>query len=339
MTDDAQGKMDQTSDPPAPARRGVSRRKALLGGAVLGGAALAGGGSVLNTVRADSAEARFPPLGDFETVDGVRIHLLDSGPRDLTPLVLIHGASGNLRDFGFGFTDRFRDRYRVIAVDRPGHGHSERGGGDAHRPDRQAFLLREAVARRGARRAVVLGHSLGAAIALAWALDAPETVIGVVNLAGAAMPWPGGIDLQYRLADTPVLGRLAANAVSALVSESYVHEQIAGIFAPQAPPAGYLQGVGAPLALRPRTFRHNGQDVKNLKPFLAEMSQRYPGFGPPLEILHGSADTIVPARTHAEPLAKLAPRARLSLLSGMGHMPHHAAGDLVAAAVDRVATA
>ena len=331
--------MDQTNEFRRPARRGVSRRRVLLGGTAFGGAALAGGVSIVNAARADSAEARFPPIGEFETVDGVRIHMLDSGRKDLTPLVLIHGASGNLRDFGFGFTERLADRYRVIAVDRPGHGHSERGPGEAHRPDRQAFLLREAVAQRGARRAIVLGHSLGAAIALAWALDAPESVSGVVDLAGAAMPWPGGIDLQYRLADTPLLGRLTANAVSALVSEAYVEQQIAGIFAPQRPPEGYLEGVGAPLALRPDTFRFNGQDVRNLKPFLAEMSKNYPKLTAPLEILHGAADSIVPAQVHAQPLANLAPRARLSLLPGVGHMPHHAAGDLVAKAIDRIAAA
>ena len=329
--------MERTPDARESAPRLLSRRSVLLGGAAFSGATAVAGGAALNAARADGAERRFPPLGDFETVDGVRIHLLDQGGKDRTPIVLIHGASGNLRDFGFGFTEALLERWRVIAVDRPGHGHSDRGAGAAHRPDRQAALLRRALARRGVEKAVLLGHSLGCAVALAWALDAPETVIGMVDLAGAAMPWEGGIDLQYRLADTPLLGRLAANAVSALISDDYIEEQIAGIFRPQSPPKDYPSRVGAPLAIRPDSFRWNGQDVKNLKPFLAELSRRYPDFKPPLEILHGSADTIVPAKVHAEPLARLVPQARLTLLPGVGHMPHHVARDQVLQAIARIA--
>lgn len=311
----------------------LSRRQWIAAVAMLGGGvALAGAVNI----AARSAEERFPPLGDFEIVEGVRIHVLDRGPKDATTIVLIHGASGNLRDFGFGFSEALLERYRVIAVDRPGHGHSERGPGDAHRPDMQARLIREAVARRGVRRAIVLGHSLGCAVALAWALDAPDSVIGVVDVAGAAMPWPGGVDYKYRLADAPLLGRIASNAISALISEEYVERQVAEIFAPQAPPEGYLKGVGAPLALRPATFRFNGRDVKKLKEFLKEQSRRYPTLRPPVEIVHGQADEIVPAWRHAEPLAELAPQARLTLLPGVGHMPHHTARENVIEAIDRL---
>ena len=317
-------------------RRGLTRRGVLIGGAAVGGLAVSGVG-VRNILRAQSAEARFPPLGDFETIDGVRIHLYDRGGADRTAVVLLHGASGNLRDFGFGFSERLLERYRVIAVDRPGHGHSERGPGDAHRPDRQAALVREAVARRGVKRAIVLGHSLGCSIALAWALDAPESVIGAVDLSGTAMPWPGGVSSQYRFADMPIMGRVAAHTVSALATEAYVHDLIAGIFAPQTPPDGYLAEVGSPLAARPNNLRWNGQDVRNLKPFLAELSERYPRMQPPLEILHGVDDKIVPAKVHAEPLSKIVPGARLTLLPGVGHMPHHADADPIMQAIDRLA--
>lgn len=324
------------SAPPA-GPKGLTRRK-LLGAAAVAAAAAGVTVAGLAARRSHRAEARFPPEGDFETVNGQRIHLLDRGPSEAVAVVLIHGASGNLRDFGFGFSEELLRRYRVIAVDRPGHGHSDRGPGDAWRPDLQAGLMREAVLRRGVRRAVVLGHSLGAASAMAWALDAPETVIGVVDVAGAVMPWPSGVDFKYKITSGPFLGRLASNAIGALVTDAFVERQIAEIFAPQAAPPDYPRLVGAPLALRPDTFRYNSQDVERLKPFLAQQSQRYPELVPPVEIVHGLADEIVPARNHAPKLAELAPRANAVLLPEIGHMPHHAARAEVLQAVDRLAS-
>ena len=75
------------------------------------------------SAREAAAEADFPPTGAFVTVDGRRLHyeIAGNGP----DLVLIHGASGSLRDMTFGLRDRLTDRFRVIAVDRPGLGHSD----------------------------------------------------------------------------------------------------------------------------------------------------------------------------------------------------------------------
>ncbi|MEL6978706.1 MAG: alpha/beta fold hydrolase [Pseudomonadota bacterium] len=313
------------------------RRRVIAG---LGlGMLVAGAGAIAATSawRVRDAARRFPPIGAFETVEGVRLHLLDQGARDAPAIALIHGASGNLRDFGFGFTEALLERgLRVIAIDRPGHGHSERGPSDAHRPDVQARLMRGALAARGVERALLLGHSLGGAPALAWALDAPDSVLGLCLVGGVAMPWPGGIDLIYRVNSTPIVEFAASAAMNAFVSEGYVEAAVASIFRPQAPPQGYAAAIGAPLALRPATLRANAEDVAFLKEYLRGQAPRYPTLRVPIEALHGAADTIVPARVHAEPLSQSAPNARLTLLPGVGHMPHHTARRAVLAAVERL---
>lgn len=58
----------------------------------------------------------------------------------------------------------------------------------------------------------------------------------------------------------------------------------------------------------------------------------------PIEIIHGDADTIVPAAIHAQVLVKDVPNGRLTLLPGMGHMPHHGDPQSVVDAIDRAAT-
>jgi pimeloyl-ACP methyl ester carboxylesterase len=67
------------------------------------------------------------------------------------------------------------------------------------------------------------------------------------------------------------------------------------------------------------------------------MSQGYAQLALPVEILHGTADTIVPASVHALPLSAVLPDATLTLLPGIGHMPHHADPAAVVAAIDRAA--
>ena len=64
----------------------------------------------------------FPPEGQIINVQGHSVHAFVKGRGP--DLVLIHGASGNARDFTFDFVDRLKERYRVTVLDRPGLGHS-----------------------------------------------------------------------------------------------------------------------------------------------------------------------------------------------------------------------
>ena len=56
-----------------------------------------------------------------------------------------------------------------------------------------------------------------------------------------------------------------------------------------------------------------------------------------MELIHGTADTIVPLTIHSGPLSGLLPNVRLTVIDGAGHMPHHAHADTVIAAINRAA--
>ncbi|MCL4187385.1 MAG: alpha/beta hydrolase [Rhodobacteraceae bacterium] len=285
--------------------------------------------------REEAAAAAFPPIGGFVEVDGrqVHVHVSGEGP----DLVLIHGASGNLRDFTFDLVGRLEGNWRVIAVDRPGLGWSDPLAAGGESPAAQAEVLRAAVARLGVRRPVILGHSYGGAVALAWALQAPAEPAALVVLSGATMPWPGELGLLYRLADGWLGETAVVPVVSALAPVDRVETLVARTFAPQRPPAGYGAYIGAGLAVRRATLAANLRQVNALKAHLEAMAPLYPGLALPVEILHGEEDAVVGAALHAEPLAQLIPGARLTLLPGIGHMPHHADPQAVVAAVGRAA--
>ena len=67
------------------------------------------------------------------------------------------------------------------------------------------------------------------------------------------------------------------------------------------------------------------------------MERRYRDLSLPVEMVHGTADTIVPVDIHANVLIDMLPNGNLPLLDGIGHMPHHADPEAVVAAIDRAA--
>lgn len=293
--------------------------------------------------REAQAEALFPPEGQFIDVDGRRVHAVvtGSGP----DLVLIHGASGNTRDFTLSFVDRVKDRYRVIVFDRPGMGYTDRAdpayrnpfNASSESPAEQAAMLQAAAAQLGAERPIVLGHSYGGAVALAWALNHPDDIAGLVDLSGATQPWRGELGRLYRLMASSLGGAVIPPLITAFAPEDRIDEVVEAIFAPDPAPGGYGAGVGAALSIRRDSFRANARQVNGLRPHVTEMSRRYRTLDLPVEIVHGDADDIVPLEVHSVPLSRQIEGARLTVLEGVGHMPHHVAPQAVIDAIDRVA--
>lgn len=301
----------------------------------------AGAGALLTSacagIPAKEAEARWPPVGDILTVDGLPVHVWQQGSG--RPVVLIHGASGNLRDWTYALAPQLAQSFRVIAFDRPGFGYSARLPQRGWDPAVQAVHLAKAADQLDVREAIVVGHSWGGALAMAWALEAPSAPKGIVTLGGATMPWGGDLAFYYSLAASDVTGFVTARLLSAFASEARIQSVLEEIFEPQPVPVGYADFVGAALATRPATIRHNARDITNLDALLQAQSARYKDLTLPVEILHGTADTTVYPDIHAEGMHRVLANSRLNLLDGIGHMPHHASQEAVIDAVSRIAQA
>jgi len=113
--------------------------------------AILGALAALTAVGVGRIERAHPPSGRFVAVEGGRLHLVELGAPDAPPVVLLHGASDNLGEMRLALGDRLAANYRVILVDRPGHGWSDRPGGSADAsPARQAKLIHEALLFRAA---------------------------------------------------------------------------------------------------------------------------------------------------------------------------------------------
>ncbi|MBU2866464.1 alpha/beta fold hydrolase [Pacificibacter marinus] len=288
--------------------------------------------------RMRHAERLAPMRGQLVTGrGGATIHVETYGPARAQPLIMIHGMSGSTYDMTHSLLPELENEFRVYIVDRPGFGYSPMldHGEDLQS---QARAIREAVFALDSRKPIVLGHSYGGAVALAMALDAPETLAALVLLSAPSHQWAGAPVLLYRILTTPILGSIAAWLIAAYVPNSYIHTQIKAVFAPQPIPDGYIKTYQPIRALRPSTYVLNARQRIALKAQLADMEPRYPTIGLPVESVHGTADTTVPHLIHAIPLDNQMQVNRLVELGGIGHMPHHCALEDVEHAVYRAAS-
>jgi len=280
-----------------------------------------------------------PPKGRFIVIDGGHLHIdeLADRPHDETALVLVHGASGNMEDMRIALGDALGGRFRTVLIDRPGRGWSGRGSSrEAASPQMQADRVAQALGQIGVKRAILVGHSWGGALAIAFAIRHSQMTAGLVLLAPTSHPWRGGVSWYYSLATLPLIGPLFTHTMVLPLGALLIRPATQGVFAPQTPPDHYVARSATWLVLRPGAFAANARDMTELKSNLEKLVPLYPSIAAPTVIIVGDRDLAVSNDVHAFELAKAIPKARLEVLSGVGHVPHHARPDRVVAAVEEV---
>ena len=293
-------------------------------------AAMAG----VNRVQARRAQAATPPAGDHIEVEGVRLHYVDrgSGPA----VVLLHGNGVTLQDFdASGVLGLAAASYRVIAFDRPGFGYSERPRTTIWTPQAQAAIVAAALRHLGIGQAVVVGHSWGAMVALAMALDHPDTVAGLVLLSGYYYGTARPDVLPASLPAMPIAGDLMAATVSPLFGALLGPAAIRASFAP-APVSEKFAAFPLALTLRPSQVRATAADTALMVPAAIALSRRYGELALPVVIMAGEGDLIAHVGNHAERLAGDIAGSDLRIVAGQGHLLHYAVPDQVIAAINDV---
>ena len=302
-------------------------RAAIAAAVTLGAAACA----IWVELRSRRAEREHPPAGRFVEVDGVRLHYVEKG--EGPPVVLLHGNMVSLIDFqASGLFDRLAVDHRVIAFDRPGFGHSPRPRDRLWTPAAQAELLHAALALLGVERPAVVGHSMGAMVALAYAIDHPDDVRHLVLLSGYHYPTLRVDALLTAPVALPMLGDAMRYTVTALSARAMLGGMAKGMFAPRELPDDFFPLLSREMLLRPSQLRANAEDAAFMMPAAAALAERCRELRLPVTICAGSDDKVVDPEAHAVRLHRDLPQSELILLPGVGHMVHHAAPDRIAAA-------
>lgn len=301
---------------------------------VYGGAALLG--TVLYRSRQTAeAERTHPPRGRFMRADGARLHYVDIGEGQ--PVVLIHGIGTTLDDwFISGIVDRLVPHHRVIAVDRPGYGYSDRPGSIGWSPERQARSIAAMMHRLGAQDAVIVGHSFGVLPAMALSLQHSHYARALVLVGGCYYPGATvteaaeAADLAHAL---PLVGPLARLTLAPTLARRAMPALVEAMFEPQPPTPAFLREYPVALNTRPGQLAASAEDAGATDRAVRRFCGHYSRIKGRTTVVTGSGDGIFDPDTQSRRFARQMRGARLIVVPAAGHMVHHTSPDRVTAAI------
>jgi pimeloyl-ACP methyl ester carboxylesterase len=318
-----------------PSQASHSTRWRWLAPILAGSAATLAAAALYTKRQTQDAERRYEPIGQFLTVDGVRLHYVERGEGE--PIVLIHGNGTMIQDFTVsGLVDRLAKRHRVIVIDRPGYGYSARPR-QLWTPHAHARLFRKALEQLGVERATVYGHSWGTLVAVALALEAPSLVRGLVLGSGYYYPTLRADTFLLSPPAIPVIGDAMRYTIWPLIARAMLPGMIKRVFQPAAVPERFDRLFPKALMLRPLQLRAAAEDAALMTPSVMELERHYRKLTIPVTILTGADDQIADVGRQSAHLHRELPGSKFISLPGLGHMIHHLDPDAVTDAVVRMA--
>lgn len=291
----------------------------LILGATLGVPAALGAGLALFTrSTARRVEAYLPPGGSFVEVGGARLHIRDEG--NGPPLLLIHGLAGQMCHYTYGVMQRLAADFRVVAVDRPGSGYSTRGEATPADLSAQAAVLAALIDKLDLGTPVVVGHSLGGAVALTLALEHPGKIAGLALVAPLTHA-PQGVPAAFKALTiaSPLARKLFAWTLATPGSIATSQRVLGQVFGPEPVPRDFATRGGGLLSLRPSQFLSASADLQALPLRMPLLEARYGELRLPVRVLYGREDRILDWKANGHALVDKVPGAQLELVDG-GHM-------------------
>lgn len=305
----------------------------------------------------DPLEGRIPrfPDGDYHTIemdDGARISIVhargatdgavhargatDGAGAGAGPVVLVHGLTANVDDWG-PVAERLVARgLDVVGIDLRGHGRSTLGQ-DRFTPLRLSHDLAAVLDALDLRRAVLAGHSMGGMTVLALATGRPELM--AERVAGLALLSTSANLDQLRFRLTIPVGAQLSLAVPDLLDEAVPVLGVAALSAFGQRPSHFMliQAIDSFQRCPPETRRAATAGLLRFS-----VADRLEAITVPTLVVCGTQDLVVPFG-HSELLAERIAGARLVALPGAGHIipwerPDHVADEIARLVADTTRT-
>lgn len=267
-------------------------------------------------------EQDVPMDGHLVDVDGERLHYVEFGSPDKPPVVFVHGLCGQMRNFAYLPLEALAREHRVILVDRPGSGYSTRSARASASIRAQGDTIARFMKKLDLHAPVLVGHSLGGAIALAVALDHPETVARIALIAPLTHVQTE-VPKAFRalVVRSGAVRRFIARTLATPFGLATSTPTLKQVFAPEVVPVDFRTRGGALLSLRPTGFINASLDLVAVEDAddLAQMEQRYAQLTMPVDVLFGRGDIVLNWKRHGDALRRRSKRVTLKVVDG-GHM-------------------
>jgi pimeloyl-ACP methyl ester carboxylesterase len=252
------------------------------------------------------------PGGRILRLPGGEMQVVEHGPRQAPPIVLIHCFTCAI-NWWDGMLPRLDRDHRVIAVDLLGHGGSEKPSSGYSIED-QADLVAGALARLGVSRAEIVGHSLGGPVAIALAERSPQLVDRLVTIDSIPDSGYGDVGFIGELPFKPVIGE----TLWRIKPDFSIRNGLEVAFAPGFDvPDAFVEDVKR-MTYSSYTGSHDAFDDYTGEEALP---QRAAATGKPVLAMMGAEEQIASDPRQAL-AAYRAAGARTALIAGAGHSPN-----------------
>lgn len=257
-----------------------------------------------------------PERSWFTTAAGVRIHYQEAGDEKAPPMILIHGFISSTLIWSEVFLPLADAGFRVIAIDLPGYGYSDKPVDGRYTIDAQAQAVFGLMDTLGIEKATIVGASYGGAVAATMALDSPERVDRLVLIGAVSSDEPKR-KLLLRLSRLPVIGDIVTPLF--LGSRWVLRKRMEEMY----------RRIGAPLDERMLEARHHLLATANMQRAMIRTVRHWSAnriareaslIRQPTLLVWGEDDTHIPI-SQAYRLHDAIPDARLIIFRNCGHLP------------------
>lgn len=256
-----------------------------------------------------------PPPSAFIELDGMQVHVRDTGPRnDPMPILLLHGMASSLHTFD-GWQKALQTNRRVITVDLPGFGLTGPSPQGEYRIEAYTRFVLRLLDSLGVRQVILGGNALGGEIAWQTALLAPERVKKLILIDSDGYPIsPLSQPIAFQVAAAKGLRWVSERILPRSLIESSVRDV-----------------YGDPTHTSPehidRYFELNLR-VGNRRALFQRMDQSEPGakahsihqIRQPTLVLWGALDRMLPEST-SDHFCQDIPRCTSFSFRDLGHIP------------------
>lgn len=274
----------------------------------------------------DAAASAAPPGSRFVRAADVSMLIQERGPATGEPIVFVSGLGAWSATWLPTMDALARAGYRTIALDLPPFGYTSRPAADAYDTSHQAARILGLLDTLGVRRAILVGHSFGGRATVEALLAQPRRFSAAVLVDVALRldpPPPAAPGLVARGLGVPALRRplIAATATNPHLTRWFLERfttrhgalspEVVAVYQRPLSVAGTTTAYGEWLDA---FLNDAGRDRGERSAALAALPM-------PVDVIWGNADTVTPLADGAR-LARLLPNASLTVLSGLGHIPH-----------------